>query len=71
MLSFTSPEKDFFFIFMKSLLQRKKKNALNYTTGVESTESCIADLVAACTNKCVTECAMSRRRRESRCHCIP
>jgi hypothetical protein len=31
-LSFTSQEKDFFYIFMKSLLHRKKQNAPLFTT---------------------------------------
>ena len=33
-LSFTPPEKDFLYIFMKSLLHRKKKNAPLFTTCV-------------------------------------
>ena len=37
---FTSLEKDFVFIFMKSLLHRKKKNAPDYTTlKVKASES--------------------------------
>jgi hypothetical protein len=34
-LSFTSPEKDFF-IFMKSLLHRKKENGPLFTTGLRT-----------------------------------